>query len=336
MATKEFIEKMRAKRSEKRLETFADDFGDGNINELKKDLTKGNSQIKMSIDQLKPFSEYDPNYNQYDYNGERFEELMKSIETTGGVIEPLIIWETDEKEYIILSGKHRWLALKNLSKKDTKYKEVPVVLKKDITKEEAVFIFNTSNMTRRSFESMGNYQKAAALYQITDSYRKIMKKRIKDELGNRQNVDAGGRVTEQVGKQYGLTAYTISKYIKLYKTLTKDQFSSIDNKLISLDNAYAISDLEKPLLNDIFKMIEDKDLVIDSEKAKEIKNECDKGIILDIKKIITICNKKKTKKSYSIKVNEIEEFNDFFKNKDEEEIEKTIKEALKEYIENHK
>ena len=80
-------------------------------------------------------------------------------------------------------------------------------------------------MTRRSFESMGSYQKAAALSQIADSFKKIMEKRIKEDLGNKQNVSAGGKVTDQVGKQYGLSGITIMKYIKLYKTLKKEMFT---------------------------------------------------------------------------------------------------------------
>lgn len=329
-------EKFKAMRKERKLETFEDDFGSGSINDTKKKLISDNSTKTMSIDKLKPFSDYDTSYNQFDYSDERFEELMKSIETTGGIIEPLIIWENENHEYIILSGKHRWLALKKLSEKDLKYKEVPVVLKKDIGIDEAVFIFNTSNMTRRSFESMGSYQKAAALSQIADSFKKIMEKRIKEDLGNKQNVSAGGKVTDQVGKQYGLSGITIMKYIKLYKTLKKEMFTYIDEKLISLDNAYMLCSLDKALIKDIFDMIKDKTLSIDTEKAKELKEQNEKGIILDIKKVIMICNKKKSKTSYSIKVKEIEEFDDFFKNKSEEEVESTIKEAVKEYIKNHK
>lgn len=329
-------EKFKAMRKERKLETFEDDFGSGSINDTKKKLISDNSTKTMSIDELKPFSDYDTSYNQFDYSDERFEELMKSIETTGGIIEPLIIWENENHEYIILSGKHRWLALKKLSEKDLKYKEVPVVLKKDIGIDEAVFIFNTSNMTRRSFESMGSYQKAAALSQIADSFKKIMQKRIKEDLGNKQNVSAGGKVTDQVGKQYGLSGITIMKYIKLYKTLKKEMFTCIDEKLISLDNAYMLCSLDKALIKDIFDMIKDKTLSIDTEKAKELKEQNEKGIILDIKKVIAICNKKKSKTSYSIKVKEIEEFDDFFKNKSEEEVESTIKEAVKEYIKNHK
>ena len=332
------VEKFRAKRNEKKLETFEDDFGSGSINETKKEIINknaGNSTKTMNIDNLIPFSEIKKEYNQFDYDDERFNELMNSIETTGGVIEPLIIWENEKHEYIILSGKHRWLALKKLSEKDLKYKEVPVVVKNDIIEDEAVFIFNTSNMTRRSFESMGNYQKAAALSQIADSFKKIMDKKIKEELNGLQNVNAGGTIRDQVGKQYGLSGITVDKYRKLYKTLKKDQFACIDEHLITIDNAYLLCSLDKTLLKDIFDMIKERTLTIDTEKAKEIKEQNEKGIILDIKKIITICNKKKTKTSYSIKVKDFEEFDDFIKNKNEEEIETMIKEAVKEYIKNH-
>ncbi|MBR1453091.1 MAG: ParB N-terminal domain-containing protein [Lachnospiraceae bacterium] len=337
------VEKFRAMRKDRKpLETFDDDFGDEEIGQIKKDLSKNTNDVKIiNIDGLIPFSEYNSSYNQFDYSDERFEELMKSIEATGGIIEPLIIWEykndkTNKNEYIILSGKHRWLALKKLSEKDIKYKNVPVVLKNDITEDEAIFIFNTSNMTRRSFESMGSYQKAAALAQISDSFKKILNRKIKEDLGNKQNVYAGGEVNAQVGKQYGISSVQVSKYIKLYKTLKKKYFESIDNKKITIDNAYLLSSLDKTLLQDIFDMIGDGALKIDTNSAKEIKDENDKGIILDIKKVIAMCGKKKPKTSYSVKVKEIEEFDDFFSNKDEEEIENTIKEAIKEYIKNHK
>ena len=224
------MEEIIARRKEKKLETFEDDFGSGSINDTKKKLISNNSTMTMSIDELKPFSDYDTSYNQFDYSDERFEELMKSIETTGGIIEPLIIWENENHEYIILSGKHRWLALKKLSEKVLKYKEVPVVLKKDIGIDEAVFIFNTSNMTRRSFESMGAYQKAAALSQIADSFKKIMEKRIKEDLGNKQNVSAGGKVTD-LFNNCGITKTTHTgdntEGIKLILSTIDDNFNGL-------------------------------------------------------------------------------------------------------------
>ncbi len=333
------VEKFRAMRKDRKpLETFDDDFGDGEIGQIKKDLNKNLDDVKtLDIDILIPFSDYNNNYSQFDYNDGRFEELMKSIEATGGVIEPLIIWEhkndkINKNEYIILSGKHRWLALKKLSEKDIKYKKVPIVMKKDITEDEAVFIFNTSNMTRRSFESMGSYQKAAALSQIEEAYKKI----IKLKLENNPSENTGGKARDQVGKQYGISGVQVSKYIKLYKIFKKKYFENIDNGKINLDSAYMISCLDKSLLQDVFEMIENDTLKIDSNSAKEIKETYDKGIILDIKKVIVICTKKKAKTSYSIKVKEIEEFDDFFKDKSEEDIENTIKEAVKEYIKNHK
>ena len=81
------------------------------------------------------------------YTGQRLKDMVESIREFG-ILEPLIIWVHEGKN-TILSGHNRQNAaqLAGLTKG-------PVILRKDLTYEEAVLIATETNLRQRSFADL--------------------------------------------------------------------------------------------------------------------------------------------------------------------------------------
>ena len=132
--------------SEKKLMSLDDMFGDS-IN-----TTEQENQTKIEISRLMPFE----NHPFKLYEGERFENMVRSIKEFG-VIVPVIV-RPKGYDYEILSGHNRVNAAKAAG-----LLEVPVVIKENLEDEEAMLIVTETNLMQRSFSDMLHSERAAAL-----------------------------------------------------------------------------------------------------------------------------------------------------------------------------
>ena len=112
---------------------------------------KGITQLKI-ID-LMPFK----NHPFKLYEGNRLDDMVESIKEHGIII-PLIVRPLKDGKYEILSGHNRANAgrIAGLEK-------VPVVIKEDLTDEEAMLIVTETNLIQRSFWELSHSEKARIL-----------------------------------------------------------------------------------------------------------------------------------------------------------------------------
>lgn len=115
---------------------------------------------EMEFDQMKHFSEHRFKL----YTGKRLEDMVDSIKFYG-ILQPLILWHRGD-EYILLSGYNRRNAgiLAGL-------KKGPVVIKENLSHDEAVLIMAETNLRQRSFSDLRESERAFCLKQHYDALK---------------------------------------------------------------------------------------------------------------------------------------------------------------------
>ena len=120
---------------------------------------KGTTEVDIS--QLVPFS----NHPFKLYEGPRLNDMVESIKEYG-VITPLIVRPKEDGKYEILSGHNR-----ANSAKIAGLTKVPVVIKEDLTDEEAMLIVTETNLIQRSFSELTHSEKARILTERHDAIK---------------------------------------------------------------------------------------------------------------------------------------------------------------------
>ena len=90
------------------------------------------------------------------YEGERLEDMIASVKEHG-VLNPVIVQKLDTG-YEMLSGHNRWNAAKLAG-----LKEIPAIVKTDLSEEEAYVYVIETNLMQRSFSDLAISEKAAVL-----------------------------------------------------------------------------------------------------------------------------------------------------------------------------
>ena len=111
--------------------------------------------LEMDFAQMEPF----PSHKFKLYEGQQLADMVESIRQFG-ILLPIILWHNEEGRYIILSGhnRHNAALLAGLSKG-------PVIIKENLTYDEAVLIVTETNLRQRSFGDMSHSERAYCLAQ---------------------------------------------------------------------------------------------------------------------------------------------------------------------------
>lgn len=115
--------------------------------------TEGKRATEVNLSQLVPFL----NHPFKLYQGDRLDDMVQSIKEYG-VITALIVRPKEDGKYEILSGHNRANAGKIVG-----LEKVPVVIKEDLTDEEAMLIVTETNLIQRSFSELTHSEKARIL-----------------------------------------------------------------------------------------------------------------------------------------------------------------------------
>ena len=97
----------------------------------------------LKISQLEPF----PNHPFKIMENEDLDVLINSIRDHG-VTSPILVWETEDGKYIVLSGHRRATASEFLSFNDERFETIPCIIYRGITLEEATIIMVDENARR--------------------------------------------------------------------------------------------------------------------------------------------------------------------------------------------
>lgn len=316
------------------LEDFADMLSFG-----EEPATSGITELEFS--KMKPF----PNHKFKLYEGQQLEDMVSSIKEFG-IILPIIVWHKDD-EYIILSGHNR----KNAGEKAGLTK-APVVIKEDLTEEEAVLIVTETNLRQRSFTDLTHSERAYCLAEHYEAMKKQGKRSdLLLEIGkliNTDEIEENGtssevqtklRTDEKLSNDYGLSRDKVAKYIRI-ASLEKSLMNMLDDGDIAFLTAYTLSfieDMENQKY--IAGFSKSESYKIDMKKA-ELLRQYHENKKLEALAIESILSGEKTRKPKSnkpkpIKVKDSVIKKYFVGGETVKEIEEVIEQALEAYFNNN-
>lgn len=321
--------------SEKKLMSLADMFGE---NTEGKEAT---NQTEIDLVKLVSFK----NHPFKLYEGERFENMVRSIRELG-VIVPVIVRPKGE-EYEILSGHNRVNAAKAAG-----LLKVPVIIKENLEDEEAMLIVTETNLMQRSFSDMLHSERATALEQHhkalssqgkrTDLLKEIetllKADEIKDDETSRQ---VGEKLTsaDETGKTYNLSGRSVSRYLRICN-LIKELKDRLDIEEIPFTSSVTLSYLTEEEQYIVELILSEHNFKVDMKKAEALRTYSESKK-LDEETAYAILSGELNKKQKSNKPSPIKLkpklINKFFTPETKQtEIEEVIEKALELYFETQK
>lgn len=244
--------------------SFSDAWGSA-----EKEPSPSGEQRLLDLHLLTPFPEHKFKL----YQGTRLEEMVQSVKEFG-VIMPLVIWNTEAGEHFILSGHNRSEAAKLAG-----LTQVPVVIRENLTMEEATLIVTETNLRQRSFSDLSYSERAHCLKQHYDA-TKEQGKRL-DLLGEFEKVwhpesdqEEPVSLRERLAKESEISSTTFARYVKI-ASLPKPLLDLLDQGDLSFMTAYSLSFLtEEKVLDCLAEHIE-SGYSLSAARAKELRTLCE-------------------------------------------------------------
>ena len=295
--------------------------------------------VEMLFTEMLPF----PNHKFKLYEGQRLQDMVDSV-AEFGIITPIILWHNENDEYIILSGHNRRNAaeLAGIDK-------APVIIKTDLTMEDAKLIANETNLRQRSFTDLSHSERAYCLSEhysamksqgkrndILNEIEMLLNPSDSTENSTSPLIGAKSRTDEKVGDDYCLSKNTVARYIRV-ANLTEPLMNLLDEEKIAFYAAYALSFIEDSnVQTTIANLVIEQDYKLDMKKAELMRDYFDKGKLTDTM-IDEILSGEKNKKAKStspkpVKVKNTVIIKYFKENESPKVIEETIEKALELYF----
>ncbi|MFI3214978.1 MAG: ParB N-terminal domain-containing protein [Eubacteriales bacterium] len=295
---------------------------------------------EMGFSKMLPF----PNHKFKLYEGGRLADMTESIKTLG-ILAPIILWHNENDEYIILSGHNRKSAgeLAGLDK-------APVIIKENLTMDEATLIVTETNLRQRSFTDLSHSERAYCLAQHygamkSQGKRNDLLQEIEmllnpdDYKENSTSVQVEQKLEsrEKIAKENSLSSATVGRYIRI-ASLSESLIKLLDEERIAFLTAYTLSFIDnEDKQNIIADFVVNDNYKLDMKKAELLKEYYMKSTLSE-KHIEQILSGEKSKKPKStapkpvkVKNTVIKKF--FTDNETPKEIEETIEKALEMYFE---
>ena len=223
----------------------------------------------LKIDLLVPF----PGHPFKVEPGEDLDILINSIRDHG-ITSPLLVWETDDGQYIILSGHRRAYASELLSLYNEGFDVVPCIIYRGITLEEATIIMVDENARR---EKLLPSEKAWAYRMKLEAMKRRAGRPSKDEncatmLHNFEKA----RTREVIGEAQGESGEQVRLYIRL-TYLIKDLLYYVDNGKLGFRSATQLSYLSEDEQNAVLLKIRETYKFPTLRQAKLLKDASQAG-----------------------------------------------------------
>lgn len=287
-------------------------------------MSEPNKYQQISVNQLMPFKDHPFEM----YEGQRFEDMVKSVQANG-VLVSIVVRPSENEQYEILSGHNRVAAAKEAG-----LTEVPAVVRDGLTDDEALFIVTETNLIQRSFADMKHSERAFA---IANHYTVLKKKSgyrsdlVEEVEALTYSPVANRSAMGKLGAQYGLSKDTIARYLRVNNVIPTIK-KRLDDGEIALRVAVTLSYLKRPEQEAVEQQISrGKKLTI--KIANLLRDEADKGEPLTkefVKRVFEPSYFPTKVKPVKFSGRFLSEF--FDDRKSAEEIEETVAEALRAYM----
>jgi len=280
------------------------------------------------------------------WEGERFASMVESI-IERGILHPIIAWDCGGQsgKVIILSGHNRQLA----SIEAEKYFG-PVIIKKNLTNEEADLIVTETNLLQRSFADLRHSERAYCLKQHYNAMKKQGKRTDllseinslitgvnPHEISDISTSDRIGQKLEnrdKLAEEFGLSKTNIAMYIRIAE-LNKYLMKVLDDGTLPFTSAYNLAFIGRDKQNEIAGILENnQEYKVDIKKATALRSDYDDGKLTSsrISDILSGSKSPKKIKRFGVQIKSSIITKYFTKGENKKEISDIIEKALEKYF----
>ena len=259
------------------------------------------------------------------YEGERLEDMIASVKEHG-VLNPVIVQKLDTG-YEMLSGHNRWNAAKLAG-----IKEIPAIVKTDLSEEEAYVYVIETNLMQRSFSDLAISEKAAVLKaryekeacqgKRNDILEEIARMEGKEVPVTYGHGDQRLNTRDMIGKEYELSGSSVGRLLKL-NDLIKPFKDMVDRGALYTKVALQLAFLPEEEQDMVFRVMNEEKTKITSEMVANLRSHSGSLTEAKIKRYLSKNTIKK--KCYKVPARIVEKY---FEGMDPNTVDSIVEQAL--------
>ena len=224
----------------------------------------------LPIKKIRPFHDHPFHL----YEGERLEDMVASVREHG-ILNPVIVQEIDGG-YEMLSGHNRMNAAKLVG-----LKEIPAIVKTDLSEEEAYVYVIETNLMQRSFSDLlisekaavlkARYEKESCQGRRNDIIEEIARMEGKELPATCGHGDQRLNTRDMIGKEYELSGSSVGRLLKL-NDLIKPFKDMVDRGALYTKVALQLAFLPEEEQNMVFRVMNEEKTKITSEMVANLRS----------------------------------------------------------------
>lgn len=276
----------------------------------------------LSIKKIRPFHDHPFHL----YEGDRLEDMVVSVREHG-ILNPVIVQEIDGG-YEMLSGHNRMNAAKLVG-----LKEIPAIVKTDLSEEEAYVYVIETNLMQRSFSDLlisekaavlkARYEKGACQGKRNDILKEIAKlegKTLDDTTCG--HGDHKLKTRDSIGKEYELSGSSVGRLLKL-NDLIKPFKDMVDRGALYTKVALQLAFLPEEEQDMVFRVMNEEKTKITSEMVANLRSHS--GSLTEAKIKRYLSKNPIKKKCYKVPARIVEKY---FEGMDPNTVDSIVEQAL--------
>lgn len=290
------------------------------MNDIEEKTAAGGLRM-LPIKKIRPFHDHPFHL----YEGERLEDMVASVREHG-ILNPVIVQEIDGG-YEMLSGHNRMNAAKIVG-----LKEIPAIVKTDLSEEEAYVYVIETNLMQRSFSNLlisekaavlkARYEKESCQGRRNDIIEEIARLEGKEVEVTRGHGDHRLKTRDTIGKEYELSGSSVGRLLKL-NDLIKPFKDMVDRGALYTKVALQLAFLPEEEQNMVFRVMNEEKTKITSEMVANLRSHS--GSLTEAKIKRYLSKNPIKKKCYKVPARIVEKY---FKGMDPNTVDSIVEQAL--------
>ncbi|MGO5020957.1 ParB N-terminal domain-containing protein [Roseburia faecis] len=259
------------------------------------------------------------------YEGERLEDMIASVKEHG-ILNPVIVQKIDGC-YEMLSGHNRMNAAKLAG-----LKEVPAIVKTDLSEEEAYVYVIETNLMQRSFSDLlisekaavlkARYEKESCQGRRNDIIEEIARLEGKEVEVTRGHGDHRMKTRDTIGKEYELSGSSVGRLLKL-NDLIKPFKDMVDRGALYTKVALQLAFLPEEEQNMVYSVIKEKKTKVSIDMVMKLRSHS--GALTDAMVRRYLSTEPVKKKCYKVPARIVEKY---FVGMDPNKVDSIVEQAL--------
>ena len=259
------------------------------------------------------------------YEGERLEDMIASVKEHG-ILNPVIVQKIDGG-YEMLSGHNRMNAAKLAG-----LKEVPAIVKTDLSEEEAYVYVIETNLMQRSFSDLlisekaavlkARYEKESCQGRRNDIIEEIARLEGKEVEVTRGHGDHRMKTRDTIGKEYELSGSSVGRLLKL-NDLIKPFKDMVDRGALYTKVTLQLAFLPEEEQNMVYSVIKEKKTKVTIEMVMKLRSHS--GALTDAMVRRYLSTEPVKKKCYKVPARIVEKY---FVGMDPNKVDSIVEQAL--------